>query len=191
MNDAIRAVIGSLLGALAMFAVGFVFWGSPLMKIAYAGASEQQNAAVQLALAANLPHTGRYIVPDPNTRGGTVLYGKGPIATIDYNTSGFSTADPSAMVGGYVQEVVVSLMIAFSLFAVAGRVTDFESRFRLAVGLTSAATVMIALSDPIFGHTGWGFAIYNVVADSTMLAASAFVITRWFLPIAPASTLKA
>ena len=183
MNDVIRAVIGSLVGAVAMFVVGFIFWASPLNRLAYSSASETQNAIVQQALSANLPHTGRYIVPDPNTAGGTVLYGRGPVATIDYNTKGYSTSDPSSMIGGYVQEAVVSLMIAFSLFAIAGRVTDFESRIRVAIGLSAAATVMIALSDPIFGHAGWSFAIYNLVADLAMLTASALVITRWFLPV--------
>lgn len=182
MNDVIRAVIGGLAGAVAMFVVGFVFWASPLDKLAYASASDTQNAVVQQALAANLPHTGRYIVPDPNSAGGTVLYGRGPVATIDYNTRGYSTSDPSSMIGGYVQEAVASLMIAFTLFAIAGRVTDRESRLRVAIGLSAAATVMITLSDPIFGHGPWSFALYDLVADLAMLSASALVITRWFLP---------
>ena len=182
MNDVIRAVIGSLMGAVAMFAVGVLFWASPLNHLAYASAGDAPSAAVQQALAANLPHTGRYLVPDPNSAGGTVLYGRGPVATVDYNERGFSTSEPSSMIGGFVQEAVASLMIAFSLFAVARRVTDFESRLRVAIGLTAAATVMITLSDPIFAHGPWSFAIYNLVADLAMLSASALVITRWFLP---------
>ena len=182
MNDMIRAVIGALVGAVAMFVVGIIFWASPLSRLAYAGTGEAQNAAVQVALAANLPHTGRYSVPDPNTASGTILYGRGPVATIDYNTRGFSASDPATMIGGYIQEAVAALMIAFSLFAISGRVVDFESRFRVAVGLSSAAAVMITLSDPIFGHGPWSFAIYNVVACIAMLTAASFVITRWFLP---------
>ena len=97
MNDVIRAVIGGLVGAVAMFAVGIFFWATPLNHLAYANATEQQGAAVQLVLAQNLPHTGRYQVPDISTAGGTALYGRGPIATIDYNTKGFSPSDPSTM----------------------------------------------------------------------------------------------
>ena len=182
MNDVIRAVIGGLVGAVAMFIVGIIFWASPLNHLAYSSTDEARSAAVQVALAANLPHTGRYMVPDPNTSGGTVLYGRGPIATVDYNIRGASTSDPSAMIGGFIQEAVASLMIAWSLFAISWRVTDFTGRFRVAAGLTSAAAVMITLSDPIFGHGPWGFAIYNLVACIAMLTASAFVITRWFLP---------
>lgn len=182
MNDVIRAVIGGLAGAIAMFAVGILFWASPLNHLAYANTDENRGAAVQLALATNLPHTGRYQIPDMNTAGGTTLYGRGPVATIDYNTGGFSTSDPATMIGGFVQEAAASLMIAFTLFAISFRVTDFTSRFRVALGLSAAATVMITLSDPIFAHGPWAFAIYNLVACLAMLTASAFVITRWFLP---------
>jgi hypothetical protein len=95
---------------------------------------------------------------------------------------GFAPGDPASMIGGLVQEVIVSLMIGFSLFAVAGRVTDFASRARLAIGLSAAATVMIVTSDPIWNHADWRYAIYALVADLAMLSASALVIARWFLP---------
>ena len=182
MNDMIRAVIGGVAGAIAMFVMGFVFWATPLANLAYSHTDEAKSAAVQLSLAGNLPHTGRYLVPDPNTAGGTTLYGRGPVATVDYNIAGFSSSDPSAMVGGFVQEAVASLMIALALFAISWRVPDFPTRFRAALGLTGAATVMITLSDPIFMHGPWGFAIYNLIACFAMLGAASFVIARWFLP---------
>lgn len=182
MNDVIRAAIGGIVGAIAMFVVGMIFWASPLNNLAYSSVDEGRSAAVQLALATNLPHTGRYQVPDVNTAGGTTLYGRGPVATIDYNMRGFSTSDPATMIGGFVQEAVASLMIAFALFAISFRVTDFTTRFRAGLGLTAAATVMITLSDPIFAHGPWNFAIYNLIACLAMLTSATFVITRWFLP---------
>lgn len=182
MNDWIRAVIGGLVGGIAMFVVGIIFWATPLSRLAYASAGEAQGAAVQVALAANLPKTGRYLIPNTDTAGGTTLYGRGPVATIDYNMHGFPTSDGRVMLGGYIQEAVASLLIAMSLMVVAARVTDFTSRLRIAIGLSAAATVMITLSDPIFAHGPWDFAIYNLVACLAMLSAAAFVIVRWFLP---------
>lgn len=180
----VRILIGSLVGAVAMFVVGFIFWATPLQRIGYSGATDAQNAAVQLSLAQNLPHTGRYIVPDPATPVGANGYSKGPIATVDYNSAGFSTADPSSMIGGFVQEVIVSVMIGLSLFVIAGRVPDFVSRARIGIGLTAAATVMIATADPIWMHGDWRFGLYSLVADLAMLAAATLVIVRWFLPTA-------
>ncbi|WP_174275204.1 hypothetical protein [Sphingomonas bacterium] len=178
----IRVLIGSLAGGVVMFLVGFLFWATPLNKLAFSSASEQQTANVQLAMANNLPHTGRYIVPDPETPGGTVLYGKGPVATVDYNAAGFSTQGGSWMLGGFIHEVVVAGLIGFSLLAVAGRVVDFESRARLVIGFSAAGSVLITLSDPIWMHADWGFAIYNLVACMAMLIAPGLLIARWFLP---------
>lgn len=178
----IRVLIGSVVGGIAMFVVGFIFWATPLNKIGLSTANEQQSAAVQLALAQNLPHTGRYIVPNPETPGGAVLYGKGPVASVDFNSAGYSTADASAMIGGLVQEIIVSLLIGLSLYVVAGRVTDFASRVRLVVGLSAAAVVMITTSDPIWMHGDWRYGLYALIADLAMLCASGLVIARWFLP---------
>ena len=178
----VRVVIGSLVGGVAMFIVGFLFWATPLQYLGYSRASDAQNAAVQLSLAQNLPHTGRYVVPNPATQVGANGYSKGPIATVDFNVGGFAGGDPASMIGGFIQEVLVSLMIGLSLLAVASRVTDFASRARLAIGLSAAATVMIVIGDPIWVHGDWRYAIYALIANLAMLSASALVIARWFLP---------
>ena len=181
----IRVLIGSVAGGIAMFVVGFLFWATPLNRIGMSAADEAQSATVQLALAQSLPKTGYYIIPNPDTANGAVLYGKGPVAAVNFNTAGSSAADPRAMIGGLVQEIIVSLLIGLSLYAVAGRVTDFASRARLVVGFSAAATVMIVMSDPIWMNGDWRYALYGVVADLAMLCASGLVIARWFVPGRP------
>jgi len=180
----VRVLIGSLVGGIAMFITGFIFWATPLQYIGYSTANDAQNAAVQLSLAQNLPHTGHYIVPNPMSPAGANGYTKGPIASVDYNMSGFSPADPTSMMGGFVQEVIVSLIIGLSLLAIGERVTDLGSRLRVAIGLSAAATLMIAIGEPIWNHADWRFALYSFLADLAMLGASSFVIARWFLPAA-------
>ena len=183
----IRIVIGSIAGAIAMFITGFVFWATPLAAIGYSHAGEQQSAAVQTVLAQNLgTGTGHYIVPDVSTPGGTVLYGRGPIATVDYNSRGYPTTDNSALIGGLVQEFVVVLLFGLALWPILSRVPDFVSRARVVVGISAAASVMFTLSDPIFNHADWRFAIYNLVACIAMLSAGGLVLARWFLPYAGA-----
>ena len=178
----IRIVIGSVAGGIAMFVVSFVFWATPLATLGYSHAGEPQSAAVQTVLAQNLTHTGRYIVPDVTTQGGTILYGRGPVATVDYNSAGYPTTDNASLIGGLVQQIVVVLLFGLALLPILSRVPDFESRARVVVGISAAAAVMIALSDPIFNHADWRFAIYNLVADIAMLAAGGLVLARWFLP---------
>jgi hypothetical protein len=178
----VRVLIGSLVGGVAMFITGFIFWATPLQYLGYSTANDAQNAAVQLSLAQNLPHTGRYIVPNPMTPAGANGYSRGPIASVDYNSGGYAPSDMTSMVGGFVQEVLVSLIIGLSLFGIASRVTDFASRSKVAIGLSAAATIMILIGDPIWMHADWRYSIYATIADLAMLSAASLVIARWFLP---------
>lgn len=178
----IRIIVGSVAGAIAMFVAGFILYATPLANIGLSHAGEQQSAAVQTAIAQNLTSTGRYIVPDPGTPGGTILFGRGPVATVDVNTHGFSTSGTGPVIGGLIQEFVVVLMFGLALAPILSRVADFPSRARVVVGISAAAAMMIELSNPIFNHTGWRFAIYATVADILMLAAGGLVLARWFLP---------
>lgn len=177
-----RVIIGAVAAAIAMFIIGFIFFATPLYKIGTASLDNAQAAAVQQALAANLPGTGTYFVPGAETPQQTVMYGQGPIATIHYNIGGFSVADPGVIVGGLILDFVVALLIGFGLLAVARRVPDFASQARLVACFAVAAATFMHLGDPIWYHHDWPHSIYLFVADTVALAAAGLVIARWFLP---------
>lgn len=177
-----KLAIGSFAAAVAMFITGFLFFATPIGMIAYSKANEAQNAAVQTALAANLPQTGTYMVPDPSTQSGTTLYGKGPVATVHYNSKGYSVADPGAIIDGFIQELIVCLLIAAALNGIASRVTDFSSRAQLVVLFSLATTGLLALGNPIWLHQDWAYNLYGFVANAAMLIVAGLVLARWFLP---------
>lgn len=180
----IKLALGSFVAAIAMFVTGFIFFATPIGQIAYAGADEAQSAAVQASLAANLPKTGTYMVPDPSTQSGTTLYGQGPVATVHYNSKGFSLSDMSGVGAGFVQELIVCILLAAALGALDRRIPDFASRARIVVLFSIAASAMINLGKPIWLHQDWTYWIYNFVAESVMLAIPGLIIARWFLPVA-------
>src|SRR5688500_13874908 len=128
-----RVIIGALVAAIAMFIIGFIFFATPLHKLAIAGIDDSQAAAVQQAMAANLPRTGTYSVPGLNTEAQTNMFSQGPIATIHYNTGGFAATDAGSLVTGLVLNFVVALLIGTALIGIDRRVPDFGSRARLAV----------------------------------------------------------
>jgi hypothetical protein len=176
-----RVVIGALAAAVAMFIIGFIFFATPLYKIGVAGLDNAQAAAVQQSLAANLPGTGTYFVPGADTPEKTVMYGQGPIATIHYNTRGYPVADPSTLVGGFVFEFVVALLIGLALVGVADRAHDFASRVRLVAFFSIAASAFMHLGEPIWYHHDWRHFIYLFIADAAALTAGGAIIARWFL----------
>lgn len=177
-----RVIIGAAAGAIAMFIIGFIFYATPLYKLGTVTLDNAGAAAVQRALASNLPKTGTYFVPSAETPQQTVMYGRGPIATIHYNVGGFSVADPAVIIGGLALDFVVALLIGFGLLAVARRAPDFASRARLVVCFSVAATLFMHIGQPIWYHYDWSHFLYLFVADTLALAAAGLIIARWFLP---------
>lgn len=179
-----RALIGAAVAAVVMFILGFIFFATPLSKIGIGTLDNAQAAAVQQALAANVPSTGTYAVPSADTSEQTVMYGRGPVATIHYNAGGFSAADPSVMVMGFVHMLIVTLLMAVGLFTISRYVPSFGERVRLLVLGTVGAAVFMRLGEPIWYHQDWGYAIYAFIADCVSLIAAGLVILK-LLPRSP------
>jgi hypothetical protein len=178
----IRTVIGGLVAGIIIFVIGFIFWATPLGELAYSKADEAQNAAVQASLAQNLTPsgTGTYIIPAHSSAAGAVLYARGPIATVHFNTRGYSPDDMSMILPGFIVALVAGLLIAFGLAAVGGR--SFAELARLVVCFSLGFTVWEYLGSPIFNHYGWGHWIYTFIAESVSLIVAGLVVARWFTP---------
>ena len=178
----IRTVIGGIVAGFILFVIGFVFWATPLNRLAFSNAGAAESAAVQTALAQNLTRsgTGTYQIPNPDTAEGTVLYGKGPVASIHFNTSGFPVDDMNMIVTGLVFALITGLLLALAL-AAAGH-CSFAALARLVVLYSTAITFWTLLAQPVFGHFGWGYWIYSFIAETTALIVAGLVVARWFVP---------
>lgn len=174
--------LGALSAAIVMFIIGGLFFATPLRGLGQGNLPNLQAAEVQRTLAANLPATGTYIVPDGGTQEQTVMYGQGPIATIHYNTDGFAAMATGSLLGGFILYLIVALVIAGGLWAIERQVTDFASRARIVIALSIAAAAYAHLKMPLFYHHGWGHYVFAFLADSLTLIAGGLIIVRWFLP---------
>lgn len=173
----VRTIVGGLLGGLAMYLIGFLFWGTPLSALAFQRTSEQAGANLQNALAQALTPSGAgvYVVPDPATAQGTVLYGKGPVAMIFYNSSGFPVTDSAALIGGLILALVVGVVIALALrFAAA----DFGNRGRLSILFSLAAVLWLHIGQAVFHHAPWGYILYLAFSDFLALAAAGLIAAK-------------
>lgn len=180
----VRTLFGGLVGGLAMYLVGFLFWGTPLSGLAFSRIGDAQSAAVQSALAQNLTlsGTGTYLVPSPGTQEGTVLFGRGPIATVHFNTRGFPAVDTTALIGGLLLSLLAGVILSSALSIVARGVPAFVDRARVTILIALAVTLYLDLGQPIFDHYGPGYFIYLFLGDFLGFVAAGLVICRWFLP---------
>jgi hypothetical protein len=185
----IRTILGGLAGGLAMYVVGFIFWGTPLNNLAITSLDDTRSAAVQQALAANLTEsgTGTYPIPWPVTPATTTLYGRGPVALVHFNTDGFPVMDSGSLLAGLILALISALIIAFALRIIAPHVPRFADRAKLVVAFSVAIPLYIALGQPVFNHAPWPYFIYSFLCDALGFIAAGLVIARWFLP-GPKST---
>ncbi|MGW8201000.1 hypothetical protein ACWGM0_00435 [Sphingomonas bisphenolicum] len=173
----VRTLVGGLLGGFAIFITGFIFWGTPLSALALSRTDEQASANLQAAMAQALTPTGTgvYVIPDPATAQGTILYGKGPVAQIFYNEGGFPVMDSGALIGGLILAPVVGVLIALALrFALA----DFASRARASILFALAAVLWLHIGQAVFNHAPWGYILYLAFSDFVALALAGLIAAR-------------
>jgi hypothetical protein len=185
----VRLVIGSIAGGIAQFIVGFLFWWTPLNRLAFKVVGDPANADLQAALARNLTAngTGTYAVPWTGTQQGTTLFGQGPIATIHFNIHGFPVTNSAALIGGLILAIVTAFLIALALHGIAGRVTTLAERIKLVVLFAVAAALYFHIGQPILHPFDWRYFLYLGISDALGFIAAGVVIARWFLPNPPVS----
>jgi hypothetical protein len=181
----IRVIIGSAAAAVAMFFVGFIFFGLGLQNLAIKSVGDMQAAPLQQALRANIADTGTYAVPGDRTPEQTRMYGTGPVATIHYNVNG-QVAGMSAGLAlkGLIFNFAIALAMGLALIGIDGRVRDFGSRSRVVAIVAVAAAAFTHLGMPLYFPQGWTYYVYLFIADAVALAVGG-IIVAWFIRVQP------
>jgi hypothetical protein len=173
----VRTLIGGLLGGFAIFITSFIFWGTPLSALALSRTDEQASANLQAAMVQALTTTGTgvYVIPDPATAQGTILYGKGPVARVFYNEGGFPVMDSGALIGGLILALIVGVVISLALrFALA----DFASRARMSVLFALAAVLWLHVEQAVSNHAPWGYILYLSFSNFVALALAGLIAAK-------------
>jgi hypothetical protein len=175
-----RLVIGSLVAAVVMFILGFIFYATPLMNMGFATATPEQQATVQAALK-GLP-TGTYSIPGGETPEAMAAYAAGPVAMVKVNSGGFAMFDPVVFVEGYLHMAVAAFFLGLVLWTIRDRVTDFGSRFSVVMWLSLAMVWFTRLGEPIWYHTDWRNALYVAATEWISFVVAGYILARWFVP---------
>lgn len=172
-----KTLLGGLIGGVAMYLVGFIFWGTPLSALAFHRTEPNAGSNLQAAMAQALTPsgTGVYVIPDPATAQGTILYGKGPVAMVFYNSSGFPVTDTGALLGGLILALVVGVLIALMLRFVS---SDLGGRARVTVLFALAAILWLHVGQAVFNHAPWGYSLYLAFSDFVALVAAGLVAAK-------------
>ncbi|MEI9851061.1 MAG: hypothetical protein WDN24_09710 [Sphingomonas sp.] len=178
-----RLILGSFAAGLAMWVVGFIFWGPLLGWIPFAAAPDANAAALQDALRTQLAPTGTgvYAIPSPATQVGTALHAQGPVAIVHFTNAGFPAFDTQSLLWGLVLAIGCAFVMGLAMRAVATNMT-FGDRIKLVLLVALAITAYGDLGQPIFNHAPWRYFVFLFVSDLVTWLVAGIVFARWFLP---------
>lgn len=176
-----RFGLGSVIAAVVMFALGFVFFGL-LGEMMFDPLDPGIAASVQSSLGGTLPATGTYSVPI-----GEEAWMRGPSAVVQFVAAGGAPDMAMAMGMGFVHFLLSALLIGYALKAVGG---DLAHQARVMVWFGLAAAAFMHLGDPIWYGFAWRNTLFQFVADAVMFIAGGLVLAWWLSAAreAPAAT---
>ena len=178
-----RLILGSVAAGLAMWFVGFVFWGPLLGWIPFTQLTDDRTAALHVAMkdALGLIGTGVYQVPSTMTVIGTQLHAQGPVAIIHFTNSGFPGFDTTGLLWGLLLAIVCAFLMGLGLRSVAANL-GFPDRMKLVALIAFAVAGYTDIGQPVFNHAPWGYYIYLFISDVVTWLAAGAILARWFLP---------
>jgi len=176
----IRLVIGSLVAAVAMFLLGFVAYGTPLIDLGFGKPSQAQSDGLQAALAGM--ESGTYVIPGgPDIAATEAAFLKGPTALVKLHAGGVPMFDASVMAVGYLHMAISAFLLGLMLWTVRDKVRDFGTRLQLVAVAALVMVVFIHFGEPIWWHSDWRNAIYVAITEWLSLTIAGWILARWFL----------
>lgn len=168
-----KFLLAPALAALAMFILGFLYWGLPVSPAYNTVSRVADDDAAAQALAQIFPSTGVYLVPgvhlDPAQL--TPLIERGPSAQVSFVKEGHNPTDPTGFIKGYLQYFAIALGLMIMLVRATPSFKCFSCRIRFAtaVGLIGA---LFELTDAIWGRhpLGYHLAVGLYIVLECMLA---------------------
>jgi hypothetical protein len=177
-----RLLLGSLLAALVMFIWGFLFWAVPWPNPAIHTMGADAEAAVAEALRRQIPETGTYVIPNPQTTDPqtyTARHEAGPVAMLFVQADGFAPMRPGVFVGGFVHMLAVAFLLGLILRIAAPVAPTYGKRvlFVLLLGLTAA--LWSEIGEPIWWAHPWAYHLTVFVSDVTTWGLAGLILARF------------
>lgn len=153
-----KFLLAPALAALAMFLLGFLYWGLPASPAYNSISRVADDAAAAQALSQIFPETGVYLVPNIRLEQTQLmeLIARGPAAQVAFIKEGHDPMDPTVFLKGYLHYFVIALALMIMLVRATPSFKCFSCRIRFAaaIGLIGA---LFQLTDAIWSHHPMGY----------------------------------
>jgi hypothetical protein len=160
-----RTLLGIVLGAVALFFWGFVFWGLlPVPTSVFRTFTDE--AGVAEALKSNAAEPGVYTVPDAALMGRdaaeyTSRHESGPVAMVFIHPGGLSVMPPGMMAMGFLNMLAFVFLMALLLRMTAPALETYSRRVAFVFLAGLASVVYIDLGQPVWWRHTWDYWLAN------------------------------
>lgn len=175
-----RLALGSLLAAVVMFLWGFLFWGAGL------GAASMQhgldNDAIRAAIAAHVPATGTYFVPDMEHRDTEAflrLHKEGPVTMMFVRKEGADAMSPSVFALGFLHMFVSTLLMAYLVRMALPALGSFGARLCFVTMAGFVGSFWGHVADPIWFFHPWTFHLWTMGYDIVAWTLAGAVLAKF------------
>jgi len=179
-----RSLLGVLLGTLALYVWGMLYWGiNPLPYTAWHRSTNDAEAGQ--ALLKHFPESGTYYLPgmynDPATL--AKLYESGPIAFIHVTSrEGRPRNERTILVKGFLLDLVVVALPAWLLKLAAPAARTYGSRIRVAAVAGLTAAVLVDFGDMVWWYLPWDWKLHQAVYTFSAWVVPALVLAKFIRP---------
>lgn len=161
-----KEILGVMLGAIAAFLWGFVFWGLlPTASIVFSSFSNEE--AVSEALRSGASEPGVYAIPDVGLMASPEEYGRryesGPVAMIFLAPRGLPLMPASMMISGFLTMFVSVVLMAFLLRLAGPGAASYLGAVGFVVLAGLVSVVLIDLGAPIWWRQSWSYWLANAL----------------------------
>lgn len=184
-----KFILGPALAALAIFVLGFLYWGLPPHLAYKALGSVADDSATALAIGKMFPASGAYLLPSPLLGDAKMseLAARGPMVEVHLIKEPFTTADGAkCMALGFLHMFVLCVLLSCIL---CGLAKSFEC-WTCRVKFCAALGLLVATSDlgaAIWWHHSLAWTLAQSIYDLATYVVAGLVLAKFVTPKTPAA----
>lgn len=169
----VRIAIGAVISGVVLMVWGFVFWTVlPWTKCMTRPLPEGEKTAK--VLTESIDESGMYFYPMPDEatmsdedamNSFLEQHKKGPLVQVIFRKEGLQPMDPAILGMGFAHFIVASILAGVLLTLALPGLQSYLARVLFVFLLGCFATFTINLSNPIWFHHPWSFALFQTSFD--------------------------
>lgn len=177
-----QLILASVLGALAMFVFGAVYWMNPLPKNGFKSAKD--DVEIQAFLKERFPQAGTYSVPDIDQSHDDFgkKAGQGPVAIMHVVAKGGPSSMGPMMAKGFLTQLFAAFFLSLLMKSCLDALKTYGDRVRFCALVGLVAAVFVTGGNMVWWHHSVPFTLFTGAYQILAFIIGGLVIAKFIRP---------